>query len=103
VTDCIREEAGTIGYIDAGHGRLAGLEEVYIENRAGTKLTTLTSSAQGGIAAAADVDGLLPSSPTADFSEVSLINQVRKGNMHSASSIVVELFRLTLLPSIHPK
>lgn len=101
VTNCIREEAGTIGYIDAGHGHLAGLEEVYIENRAGTKLTTLTSSAQGGIAAAADVEGLMPASPTDDFSQVSLINQVRRENIHSASSIEIDNMLLTHSPSVH--
>lgn len=77
VTDCIREQPGTIGYIDAGHGHNAGLEEVYLENKAGTKLTTITARNRGGIAGAADVPDLLPPSATDDFSEVSLINNVR--------------------------
>ena len=74
VTDCINEEPGTIGYLDAGHGHSEGFEEVYLENAAGTKLTTIQSRDRGGIAGAADVEGLLPASASDDFSSVSLIN-----------------------------
>jgi len=74
VTDCIREQPGTIGYIDAGHGHAERLEEVYLENRDGAKQTTIQAAARGGIAGAADVEGLMPASATADFSEVSLNN-----------------------------
>lgn len=75
VVNCINEEPGSIGYLDAGHGHGAGFKEVYLENRDGTKLTTTQSAARGGIAGAADVDGLLPAAPTGDFSDVSLIWQ----------------------------
>lgn len=75
VVNCIEEEPGTIGYLDAGHGHGAGLEEVSLENRDGTKLTTVQSRARGGIAGAADAEGLLPDGPTDDFSDVSLIWQ----------------------------
>lgn len=75
VSDCIAEEPGTIGYLDAGHGHADGFEEVYLENQAGTKLTTIQSGARGGIAGAALVEGLLPGSASDDFSDVTLINQ----------------------------
>lgn len=75
VVDCIPAEAETIGYLDAGHGHAEGFEEVYLENKAGTKLTTTESSARGGIAGAALVEGFLPATASDDFSSVSLINQ----------------------------
>ncbi|CAB9498435.1 binding protein PstS 3 [Seminavis robusta] len=75
VVDCITEQPGTIGYLDAGHGHGAGLEEIYVQNSFGTKLTTTQSARQGGIAGAADVDGLLPDKASDDFSSVSLLNQ----------------------------
>ena len=60
--------------MDAGHGHSEGFEEVYLENAAGTKLTTIQARDRGGIAGAADVDGLLPASASDDFRSVSLIN-----------------------------
>jgi hypothetical protein len=64
---------------------LAGLEEVYVKNRAENWLTTRTSMAQGGIAAAAS-EAVLPSDATGDFSEVTLINQVGRRDSSSVLS-----------------
>jgi hypothetical protein len=73
--ECIEEQPGTIGYLFL-FGNAAGLEEVRVTNSFGTTLTVTESSLRGGIAAAADVVGLLPNSAEDDFSAVSLINQV---------------------------
>jgi hypothetical protein len=75
VTACIEEEPGTIGYLEAGHGHQAGFEEIYLENRDGTKLTSLQAAARGGVAVPADIQEILPEQASDDFSTVSLINQ----------------------------
>lgn len=76
ITECITSNPGTIGYIDAGYGQLADLQEVYLENKAGSRLTSRISMAKDGLAAAANVQGLLPSDATMDFSYVNLIDKV---------------------------
>mmetsp|Transcript_32133 Transcript_32133/g.75464 ORF Transcript_32133/g.75464 Transcript_32133/m.75464 type:complete len:927 (-) Transcript_32133:123-2903(-) len=74
----------SIGYLDAGHGHQRNMQEVSFINQAGTTLTSLEAlnavDANGlnGVAAAgkAAVDGgLIPASPTDDWSGVTLYNQ----------------------------
>ena len=76
MTDCINEEQGTIGYIDAGHGNSAGLAEIELENRDGTLLSSQEASAEGGIDAAEE--GVMPAAADFDFSGVSLLNRPGK-------------------------
>jgi ABC-type phosphate transport system substrate-binding protein len=78
MTDCIRNVAGTIGYLDAGHGHEEKLSEIELLNAAGTFLTSKQASAAGGIAEAANdalINNVIPTDPTADFSAVNLLNR----------------------------
>lgn len=78
MTSCIRDVPGTIGYLDAGHGTEEKLNEIELLNAAGRYITSQTSQANGGVAAAADDAlnaGIIPVDPTADFSAVSLLNR----------------------------
>jgi hypothetical protein len=73
VTTCIRKKVGTIGYLDAGHGISAGLDEIQLQNEAKTVQNSQDASAKGGIEAA-EGDSL-PNDPTDDISSVSLLDQ----------------------------
>lgn len=73
VTECINENEGAIGYIDAGHGINADLSEIELENQDGFLLSSEEASANGGIAAAEG--NVFPLSFDEDFSNVSLLNQ----------------------------
>lgn len=75
MANCLRDIPGAIGYIDASRGHdERGLREIMLQNRAGTFLTSLQASVQGGIGDAA-LSGSVPSSAEDDFSAVSFINQ----------------------------
>jgi hypothetical protein len=69
---CVDGTPGAIGYMESGHGHGAGLEEIDLQNRAGTWLNSETAAQQGGIAAAEGDN--IPTSLDADFSKVSLLN-----------------------------
>jgi hypothetical protein len=73
MTTCIRNLIGTIGYIDAGHGISAGLTEVELQNESKTVQSSQEAATKKGIEAAEG--DVLPTDPTADFSEVSLLDQ----------------------------
>jgi len=66
-----------IGYIDSGHGHEDNLAEISLENKGGTSQTSLEAGSAGIGAAASEAitAGVMPSSPSADFSQVSLHNQ----------------------------
>jgi hypothetical protein len=78
MTQCIQDIAGTIGYIDAGHGVAAGLQEIELENKDGTILNTRKAAENNGILAAAESEGVFPDNPDDDFGSVSLLNQPGK-------------------------
>merc|ERR1740130_1605884 len=67
----------SIGYIDSGHGHEDGLKEIELKNKAGTYQSSLEAGPAGigAAAGAAIAGGVMPSSPLADFSAVSLHNQ----------------------------
>jgi hypothetical protein len=73
MNDCIRERAGSIGYNEAGIGWSSGLQEISIKNKYGRLLTSKQAAANGGIGA--KEIGVLPEEPTADFADVSLLDQ----------------------------
>jgi len=75
MTDCIRDNPGTIGYIDAGHGHSQNLIEIELQNKNGNYISSLQSDELGGIGYAAEASEGLPSSPMDDFSKVDLLNQ----------------------------
>lgn len=70
VTACVKGKAGTIGYIDSGHGLSANLEEVrlFIEE-SGEFKTSQESSVEAAI-----TRDRFPESPDDDFSDVSFLN-----------------------------
>lgn len=75
MTDCIRNNAGSIGYIDSGHGWAERLKEVNVKNEDNFYLTSKMSHERGGIAQAATA-GNPPTKVTADWSEVNFLNKV---------------------------
>jgi len=72
MTDCIRDNEGTIGYIDSGHGHDQGLIEIELENADGTLLSSKEAAELGGIGSAALS---VPDSPDKDFGGVDLLNK----------------------------
>lgn len=75
MTNCIRENPGSIGYMDSGHGWSEELAEVNVRNKRGNYITSKDSHARGGIAAAASAAGT-PSSADADWSAVEFLYKV---------------------------
>jgi len=71
MTDCILATPGTIGYIDSGHGHSVGLEEIELENLAGTTLNSRIAKERNGIDAPRSA---FPESTTDDFGSVTLVN-----------------------------
>jgi len=76
MTNCIQDNEGAIGYIDAAHGHEALLTEIRISNAEGRFLTTIDAGETGIQQAAVDLTKV-PSSADGDFSEVAFYNMVR--------------------------
>ncbi|GKZ00927.1 hypothetical protein MPSEU_001044200 [Mayamaea pseudoterrestris] len=76
VTACIFDTEGSIGYIDAGHGVDAGLDEIKLENTDGYYLSSGEAIANDGLSAAAK--GQFPNNPLNDFGQVSLVDRPGK-------------------------
>jgi ABC-type phosphate transport system substrate-binding protein len=74
MTDCVRQNAGAIGYLDSGHGWSEELAEVYVKNEDGVYLTSEYSFSQGGITYAAS-SGVTPDRADADWSSVEFLNK----------------------------
>lgn len=74
MTTCIRDNPGTIGYIDSGHGHGEGLTEIELKNKDGTTLSSKEAAAKGGIASAA-TNTDLPASYKDDFSAINYLNK----------------------------
>mmetsp|Transcript_1512 Transcript_1512/g.2108 ORF Transcript_1512/g.2108 Transcript_1512/m.2108 type:complete len:561 (-) Transcript_1512:769-2451(-) len=74
MTTCIRDNEGTIGYIDSGHGHSENLVEIELENADGTVLSSKEAADANGIASAAD-NTALPSELTASFASVDFLNK----------------------------
>jgi hypothetical protein len=75
MTDCILGNAGSIGYIDSGHGWSEGLKEVNVQNEDGFYLTSRFAHENQGIANAA-LAGNAPNSTTADWGGTNFLNKV---------------------------
>jgi len=72
---CIEEVAGTIGYLEVGHGISTGLDEVRLHNRdAAIGSPQFRNSQESSIEAAITTDAF-PTSPDEDFSGVSFIDR----------------------------
>uniref|UniRef100_A0A7S2DNJ2 PBP domain-containing protein n=1 Tax=Haptolina brevifila TaxID=156173 RepID=A0A7S2DNJ2_9EUKA len=74
MSDKIDESPYAIGYIDAGHGHERGFGEIALLNRNNVYLTTLQATISDA-AVPALAAGVIPSDPTADFSNVNLYDQ----------------------------
>lgn len=74
MTDCILGNAGSIGYIDSGHGWSEGLKEVNVQNEDGFYLTSRFAHENQGIANAA-LAGNAPNSTTADWGGTNFLNK----------------------------
>lgn len=72
ITSCIQQKEGTLGYIDAGHGVSAGLQEVRLHNK-DAPAKTFRNSQESSFQAAISLDKL-PAEPDLDFSQVSFLN-----------------------------
>lgn len=75
MTDCITGTAGTIGYLESGHGHSEGLEEIELLNSAQNFLTSKEAAEKGGILSAME-NAVFPDSLQGDFGNVNLLNQV---------------------------
>eukprot|EP00968_Pinguiococcus_pyrenoidosus_P015102 scaffold1390_cov249-Pinguiococcus_pyrenoidosus.AAC.6 len=74
----LRSNPYAIGYLDAGHGHGAGLAEIELENIAGLFQSSLEALGNGGVQAAASTAierGLVPTSASSSFADVSFHNQ----------------------------
>ena len=76
MTSCILEQEGSIGYIDAGHGVNAGLDEIELQNKDGYFLSSVEAIANDGLTSAAK--GQFPDNPLDDFGVVSLVDRPGK-------------------------
>lgn len=77
MTECIRDNAGTIGYIDSGHGHAENLVEIDLLNFDGQYISSKVASTQGGILSAAESPTAgIPEQLDGSFASVNLLNQV---------------------------
>jgi len=83
MTSCIRDNEGTIGYIDSGHGHSENLVEIELQNKDGTFLSSKQAGDSGiGLAALKALEeGILPADSTHDYGHVKLLNMVSQLNL----------------------
>lgn len=74
MSDCIRNNPGAIGYIDAAHGHEELLTEIRLKNGDGRFLTTIDAGVEGIQAAAVDLSAV-PDTADGDFSNVAYYNE----------------------------
>lgn len=76
MTSCIRDNEGTIGYIDSGHGHDENLVEIELQNADGNFLSSKQAGDNGiGLAAVKALEeGILPADSTHDYGHVKLLN-----------------------------
>jgi len=74
MSSCIKDNPGTIGYIDMGHGHSEGLPEIELLNAAEKYINTKEAALAGGIMAAAE-NAALPDALEGSFADVNLLNQ----------------------------
>ena len=69
---CLKDNVGTIGYADSGHGLKQGLDEIALLNRAGRRLSSTEALENGGVGTALVT---IPASADEDFGSVNPVNQ----------------------------
>ena len=69
---CLKDNVGTIGYADAGHGLKQGLDEIALLNRSGRRLSSTEALENGGVGSALVT---IPSTADQDFGNVNPVNQ----------------------------
>lgn len=82
MTDCVRNNPGSIGYMDSGHGWSEELAEVNLKNDDGYYLTSRYAHENGGITDAAK--GVLPDEADMDWGDVNFLNKVSTSYRTSA-------------------
>jgi len=75
MANCLQDNEGAIGYIDAAHGHEALLTEIRLSNADGRFLTSKDAGNEGVQQAAVDLSDV-PDSADGDFSEVAFYNMV---------------------------
>lgn len=75
MANCLQDNEGAIGYIDAAHGHEALLTEIRLSNADGRFLTSKDAGDEGVQQAAVDLSDV-PDSADGDFSEVAFYNMV---------------------------
>ena len=73
MTACLKDNEGSVGYIDAAHGHENGLTEIRVRNGDGRYLTTVESGVAGVQEAATDL-AAAPATADGDFSDVAFYN-----------------------------
>ena len=96
MTDCIKEQEGTIGYIDSGHGYSQGLTEIELKNADGNYLSSKEATTLGGILPATLGAGI-PDSLESDFGNVNLLYRVRIIYHTCSWVLVLESFFVPIL------
>lgn len=86
MTACIKDNPGSIGYIDSGHGRAERLNEVAIQNKDKNYLTSTVAVENDGLMSAIE-STILPTTMTEDWGPVNFINAVRSIFIDTAHSI----------------
>jgi hypothetical protein len=75
MTECVKDNAGAIGYLDSGHGWSEELVEVFLKNEDGIYITSEHAFYSGGVTYAAS-SGVTPDRADADWSAVEFLNKV---------------------------
>ena len=75
MTACVKDNAGSIGYMDSGHGWSEELAEVNVRNEDGFYVTSKHAHENGGITYAAE-EALTPMHADDDWSHVHFLNKV---------------------------
>ncbi len=76
MTSCIRDNDGSIGYLDSGHGWGENLTEVNVQNKDTFFVSSWTARENGGITSAAAMTSDIPSTVDGDWGDVHFINKV---------------------------
>ena len=75
MTACIKDNPGSIGYIDSGHGWAERLNEVAVQNKDKKYLTSTISVENEGLMSAIE-STILPTTMTEDWGPINFINAV---------------------------
>ena len=93
MTNCLADNPGAIGYIDAAHGHEEGLTEIALSNGDGVFVTSKEVGMEGIQAAATDLSDA-PESADGDFSSLAFYNKVCVMNVNMRSVWIISNFSM---------